>query len=86
MYQKTEEALCINCARGARCRIPLESASPVLSCEKFEDIKAILPDMGNVSSRPEPGRMEGLCVDCENRYSCVFRTQEGGTWHCEEYR
>lgn len=86
MNHQAEESLCVRCARGARCRIPLESAMPVLSCEKYEDMQVIREDRNSVPCMPEPGRMEGLCVDCENRYSCVFRTQEGGTWHCEEYR
>ncbi len=32
-----------------------------------------------------PGRMKGLCINCDNRVSCKFRIVEGGVWHCEEY-
>ena len=41
------------------------------------------------SSKPgievTPGRMKGLCINCENRTSCKFSIVEGGVWHCEEY-
>ena len=32
-----------------------------------------------------PGRMKGLCINCENRASCLFPIVEGGVWYCEEY-
>jgi len=32
-----------------------------------------------------PGRMKGLCINCDNRTSCKFSIVEGGVWHCEEY-
>jgi len=41
------------------------------------------------SSKPGPeeipGRMKGLCINCDNRASCIFPIQDGGVWHCEEY-
>ena len=32
-----------------------------------------------------PGRMKGLCINCDNRASCLFPIVEGGVWRCEEY-
>lgn len=29
--------------------------------------------------------IKGLCVNCENRETCVFPKPLGGVWHCEEY-
>lgn len=29
---------------------------------------------------------EGLCANCDHRLHCTMRSQEGGVWHCEEYR
>lgn len=31
-------------------------------------------------------RLEGLCVNCELRGTCIFSRSEGGVWYCEEYR
>jgi len=28
----------------------------------------------------------GLCIDCENRGTCIYAKVSGGVWHCEEYR
>lgn len=28
----------------------------------------------------------GLCVDCQNRNTCIYAKTNGGVWHCEEYR
>lgn len=33
-----------------------------------------------------PERMTGLCMNCDNRFTCAFPVPEGGVWHCEEYR
>jgi hypothetical protein len=49
-------------------------------------------DKSNHSVRPtnifsgKSGNSEGLCSNCENRAKCAIRSQEGGVWHCEEYR
>lgn len=46
-------------------------------------------DRSSQASKPGieeiPGRMKGLCINCDNRVSCKFRIVEGGVWHCEEY-
>jgi hypothetical protein len=42
-----------------------------------------------VTTRPAPPEstvFKGLCVNCENRETCVMARAEGGIWHCEEYR
>ncbi len=36
--------------------------------------------------RTPAGRSLGLCMNCENRFSCTFPVPEGGVWHCEEYK
>ncbi len=28
---------------------------------------------------------KGLCMNCANRWSCLFPKSEGGVWHCKEY-
>lgn len=86
MNHQAEEALCVRCARAAGCEIPGDWDGPMLACDFYEDIECLLLNKGAVAWLPEPERMEGLCVDCENRGVCILRTREGGTWHCEEYR
>ncbi len=41
-----------------------------------------------VASRPVPTEsteFKGLCINCENRETCLQSRIEGGIWHCEEY-
>ena len=87
------EALCARCRRAAGCTIPDESGEPVLSCQVFDSLECVAPANSRESARPasfgsqrDPSRLEGLCGDCGNRVTCVFRLREGGTWHCEEYQ
>ena len=77
----------MQCARAVDCTMPEEYGKPVLSCDQFERLLEPRREDRGTAAAPETGfsRMEGLCVDCENRESCVFRRREGGTWHCEEY-
>jgi len=32
------------------------------------------------------GPFLGLCVNCEDRETCIYPKPEGGVWRCEEYR
>lgn len=86
MGQQREDTLCVRCSLAAGCMIPEESAEPVKWCDSFEDMENLLSRSDAVFWLPEPGRTDGLCVDCTNRGFCILRTREGGTWHCEEYR
>ena len=85
MSNQNSEALCAACAWAAGCTIPGESEKAVTSCRTFYSLEKLSQTNGVDVWEPDPGRAEGLCVDCENRVSCVFRKREGGTWHCEEY-
>lgn len=79
----------MQCAREAGCTIPDELGKPMLSCAWFESLEGVFPGgAANPAdgSEDRPNRLDGLCCDCENRESCVFRRREGGIWHCEEYR
>ena len=70
----------------------------VLFCENFdngnslqvvENEKIYSEERSSQSSNPGieaiPGRMKGLCSNCDNRASCLFPIVAGGVWHCEEY-
>jgi hypothetical protein len=67
-------------------------------CENFDNISSLqvhenekigTKERSSQSSKPGikaiPGRMKGLCINCDDRASCQFPIVEGGVWHCEEY-
>ncbi len=71
---------------------------PIWFCENFDnrtslqvtEKEGIYPEERPFqSSNPGigaiPGRMKGLCINCDNRDSCMLPTRDGGVWHCEEY-
>jgi hypothetical protein len=33
----------------------------------------------------EEVKFKGLCLNCENRKTCIFSKPEEGVWRCEEY-
>jgi len=87
MSSLAREGLCAECGWAASCTIPADSDEPIVSCAYFERIDVYERRKARDAeaiNRPDPSRMEGLCADCANRGSCMFR-REGGTWHCEEY-
>ena len=77
-----------------------QSASkPIWFCENFDNTTALQvaeneeiysEERSSQSTKPGieviSGRMKGLCINCDNRASCLFPIVEGGVWHCEEYR
>jgi hypothetical protein len=83
---------CVHCRN---CRI---MGKPVLFCENFDNRKLLQvsenegiysEERSSQFSKPGieliPGRMKGLCMNCDNRRACRLPIREGGVWHCEEY-
>jgi len=73
-------------------------SKPIWFCENFDNETWLqvtenetihLEERSSKSSNPGigeiPGRMKGLCINCDNRALCMFPNQDGGVWHCEEY-
>ena len=46
-------------------------------------VTAVKPDDRRKGRQAE---LKGLCVNCENRDTCILPKAESGVWHCEEYR
>lgn len=83
------------CVHYQNCQI---MCKPIWFCENFDN-RASLQANDNEkiyseersSQSSNPGievisrRMKGLCINCENRASCIFPIQDGGVWYCEEY-
>ena len=42
---------------------------------------------GRNSELPPPitSSLKGLCINCENRETCILPKPAGGVWQCEEY-
>jgi len=84
--------LCSTCNHTSTCGTRSTPRRPILFCEEFDAFLPVSTSAGDktVSSEP-PGRQDatrhkGLCVNCENRDTCTMQKDEGGIWHCEEYR
>ncbi len=93
--------ICQTCIYASECvhyQNSLIASKPIWFCANF-DILASLQvaeneeiyseERSSQSSKPcieaIPGRMKGLCSNCDNRALCLFPIVEGGVWHCEEY-
>ncbi|HOX01757.1 MAG TPA: hypothetical protein P5555_05315 [Candidatus Paceibacterota bacterium] len=60
--------------------------SPALSKEAPE---ASPPPASSAAGAPRPKKpiqFAGLCVDCQNRRTCIYAKVHGGVWHCEDYQ
>ncbi len=87
------KGICSNCMHASNCSYRKNSDRYIYYCEEFE----VAPKKSESSSvkmskqqsedkQKEDSTLKGLCVNCENRYTCKIPKLEGGIWHCEEYR
>ena len=79
----------------------LRADRPIWNCEEFDDFVpgmksgSVNIKKKNPFNKPDhnpgynndiiPGRTMGLCINCENRKTCMLPSPTGGIWHCEEY-
>ena len=87
--------LCSTCIHNDEgCVLKGTGGKPVYECSEYDSSTAI-DRVGNSSdglSGTEAmvgsvaGTAKGLCVNCENRNSCMFSDTVYGVWHCEEYK
>ena len=95
----TRRQICLLCKNDATCIYPRNSGRPVTECAEFEgyflsrpesaDNPRTAPDNGAGLARQlhnDCGPFLGLCVNCEDRETCIYPKPEGGVWRCEEYR
>ena len=86
--KKAQTGLCTKCKWAGWCPVLRDADKPILWCKGFNSHDySVVMGVRLVPDPPqaEPSREEGLCRDCGNRDSCMFRKREGGMWHCEEY-
>ncbi|OGC81550.1 MAG: hypothetical protein A2W07_09500 [candidate division Zixibacteria bacterium RBG_16_43_9] len=88
--------LCLTCQNASTCIYPRNLDQPVLQCEEFDCYetpmerttvdKILAIARTQAESRPEKmNSLKGLCINCENRATCIFPKPETGVWRCEEY-
>jgi hypothetical protein len=90
--------LCMTCEHASTCIYPRDPDRPVWQCEEFEVYEAPLETttvngflaVARAKARPdinenEEVKFKGLCLNCENRKTCIFPKPEEGVWRCEEY-
>ena len=99
--QSQNKSICQTCIYESECvhyENCKSMSKPIWFCENFDN-RTSLQGVENAviyseepsfqSSNPglgaTPGRMKGLCINCDNRASCMLPTPDGGVWHCEEY-
>lgn len=89
--QPQNTGICQTCNYASECvhfRNSQIACKPIWFCENFDNTTSLqVVENEEIYSDIEaiPGRMKGLCLNCENRASCQFPIQEGGVWYCEEY-
>ena len=89
-----QESLCASCVNDQYCIYSRDPSRPTMECEEFEGyvmpppgaipLSVPGPERKMVAEEEDSDRIEGLCVSCENRRTCIYPKPEGGVWHCEE--
>ncbi len=99
--ERDRQGLCTFCTAASRCALIDTSSMPILQCEEFRIIlrseEGIVQE--SVVFDTDPGEaptsehvdhtdwgQKGLCGNCAISDACPFTIDEGGVWHCEEYR
>ncbi len=87
--------LCCTCMYGSDCTYRNKSNRNIYYCEEFE-ITPVETKCSQKVAHEQPVdekenfdnsyKYKGLCVNCENRKTCMLSRTEGGVWHCEEYQ
>jgi hypothetical protein len=93
MGARQSNGLCATCIHAAGCVLCADRDHLVFRCEEFDcasstERKPEDSDGGRASSEnlESDQQWKGLCMNCENRFSCSFPKPEDGVWHCAEYR
>jgi len=86
----------LTCDYARNCTYPWDVDSPVWQCEEFEVCEAPLEKTSvssflaeaSAKSRPdidenEEVKFKGLCLNCENRKTCIFPKPEEGVWRAK---
>jgi len=96
-YTAAQLGICAHCVRMTLCTSRKNWMGPIRDCDDFEDRRAAAPEPA-VESQPftvdkpiyleyseEAENYKGLCINCDNRETCGYRTPGRAVWYCEEY-
>jgi hypothetical protein len=90
--ERTEPSgLCTTCDHRDDCVYAGIDIQPVVFCEEFRaDATAEMASLDNAGIPSDPAlqvevRLQGLCVNCDNRKDCVHEKPDGPINYCEEY-
>lgn len=91
--------ICSTCNDASICKNSGNSTHPVWHCEQFNDYtppvidsldkNVIFDGNSQISSKSEEvcsEKYKGLCMNCDNRETCINSETDGGIWHCEDYK
>ncbi|MBL7133651.1 MAG: hypothetical protein ISS78_06090 [Phycisphaerae bacterium] len=92
--------LCSTCSHAETCGNRSTPQRPIFFCEMFDVLApppVVTPAAASArtrldkpavppAARQDAGQYKGLCVNCENRNTCILPRPEGEIWHCQEYR
>jgi hypothetical protein len=76
---------CANCKNASTCIYIKNSKHPIVQCEEFESYSVSNKTRYDKSEIITNHKYKGLCQNCDNRETCMYRKPEGGVWHCEDY-
>ena len=101
MYKINQNlGICVTCNNRTEClslQNSLRADRTIWNCEEFDDfVPGMKSDSVNIKKKNPfnksagnndiiPGRTMGLCINCEDRKTCMLPSPTGGIWHCEEY-
>lgn len=92
--------ICITCRHRSYCQSlqnGLRAQRPVWDCNEYEHNDSDAADAVSAAYRvrstdgeylshgTNEDRSIGLCINCDQRRSCMLPIAEGGVWHCGEY-
>jgi NADH:ubiquinone oxidoreductase subunit E len=95
-YTAAQLGICVTCDHVELCTSRKNWIGPRFHCEEFEDRNSAAPDLGVESQSfdidksihlmaPEEDIYKGLCINCDNRETCGYRTSDQAVWYCEEH-
>ena len=80
--KRQPQGLCTSCMHAQTCMYLKKQELPVFHCEEFEIAPVSGQQYKEAPLRSTPSerqtRYRGLCLNCENRETCIYAGAEGG--------
>jgi hypothetical protein len=79
-------SVCHNCLHDGDCVLQRNSPTAITFCEEHAVETVLEPVRITAPEVPKAMAVHGLCGTCDNLLTCVLRSTEHITHHCEHYR